>query len=333
MAQKAMTKCSISTESKAMHEIRMTVENVSKLPLSTSVTGPDFDLTPECMCRISFQRSASCLYVCIRNKSATEIKIQRSLVLYDCNNIKLHEERNERIFSLRKDEDVDVIGNVTNRNDFETLTNDTLIIYLYITIVETVRKKANLFVGDTDPERKLREDFKAMLENPVNSDVSLQVGDERIPAHWAVLCSRSPYFKKMFESKMQERVQNSVTITDISVTTLKNLVEFLYTAYFFENEKGGDMEELFELYYAADKYEVMDLRILCASKIMSNASADNVGQILQLAHRHNDKDLKMQAMGFIQFHSDEVFQTDGWKKFEAYEPLTAEAFIFCLKKN
>ncbi|GBO32993.1 Speckle-type POZ protein [Araneus ventricosus] len=169
-----------------------------------------------------------------------------------------------------------------------------------------------------------------MLENPGNSDVFLQVGDERIPVHWSVLCSRSPYFKKMFDSRMLERMQNSVIITDSSLVTVKKLIQFLYTADFVQ---GDDLQELFDLYYAADKYEVMDLRTLCGHKIVSNVTSDNACDILQLFHRHNDKALKMEVMDFIRSHSDAVFQTEVWKMFEVSEPLMAELISFCLKKN
>ncbi|GBM15119.1 Speckle-type POZ protein B [Araneus ventricosus] len=324
-----MMKCSIRMTTK-MHEIRSTIENVSKLKEDTIVTGPDFYLACECLCCISFKKSDTNLFVYICNKSATEIKIVRKLLLYDCNNIKLHEE-NEINFSLKKDQDTDVIGRVPNRTRFDTLTNDTLIIDLWVNIKEVIGIKINCFKCDTEPGRKMREDFKTMLENPVNSDVSLQVGDERIPAHWSILCSRSPYFKKMFDSGMRERVQNSVTIADLSLDTVKKLIQFLYTADFVEKD---DLKELFDLYYAADKCEVLDLRHLCACKIINNATADNVCQILQLAHCHNDKRLKMEAMDFIRSHSNAVFQTEGWEKFKVSEPLAAEfCSFFCMKEN
>ncbi|GBO14547.1 Speckle-type POZ protein [Araneus ventricosus] len=160
--------------------------------------------------------------------------------------------------------------------------------------------------------------------------IDLCVGDERIPVHWSVLCSRSPYFKKMFDSRMLERMQNSVIITDSSLVTVKKLIQFLYTADFVQ---GDDLQELFDLYYAADKYEVMDLRTLCGHKIVSNVTSDNACDILQLFHRHNDKALKMEVMDFIRSHSDAVFQTEVWKMFEVSEPLMAELISFCLKKN
>ncbi|XP_055951480.1 speckle-type POZ protein-like [Argiope bruennichi] len=219
----------------------------------------------------------------------------------------------------------------TAKIDVNTLIHDTLIIDICASIKEIVTKRITYGV---DAGMKLREDFKAMLENPINSDVSLHVDNERISAHWSVLCSRSPYFKRMFDSQMKERVQNSITITDISASTLKNLIKFLYSAYFFDNDKSNNIEELFDLYYGADKYEVIDLKALCACKIKNNVTADNVCKILLLAHRHNDEDLEREAMDFIHLNSDAVFQSDGWKKFKASEPLAAElCSFFCLKKN
>ncbi|GBM15155.1 hypothetical protein AVEN_242192-1 [Araneus ventricosus] len=134
----------------------------------------------------------------------------------------------------------------------------------------------------------------------------------------------------MFDSGMQERVQNSVIITDSSLGTVKKLIQFLYTVDFVQ---GDDLQELFDLYYAADKYEVMDLRTLCGHKIVSNATSDNTCEILQLFHRHNDKALKIEVMDFIRSHSDAVFQTEAWEMFEVSEPETAELIGVCLKKK
>ncbi|GBO08149.1 hypothetical protein AVEN_18876-1 [Araneus ventricosus] len=63
--------------------------------------------------------------------------------------------------------------------------------------------------------------------------------------------------------------------------------------------------------------KVMDLRTLCGPRIISNATTDNATEILQLSNRHFDKALKMGVMDFIHSHSDAVFRTEGWKKFEA----------------
>ncbi|XP_055951479.1 speckle-type POZ protein B-like [Argiope bruennichi] len=324
-----MASCSIQSARKVL-EIKLVVENISKQPFWESVVSPDFYITPECMCCITVDKGKMYLHVRICNKSDFEIKIERKIVLFDCSNKKLHEESDAKIFSLEKDKNVDVMEGFAV-NNCDNLPNDTLIIDLGISIKETTTVKLNRFACDTNPERRLKEDFKTMLENPVNSDVCLQVGDDRIAAHWSVLCSRSPYFKEMFDSGIKEQPQNSITITDIYAGTVKKLVEFLYTATFAQN---CDFHELFDLYYAADKYEVMDLRNLCACRIISEVTTENVCQILLLAHRHSDKSLKKEAMDFIQAHADAVFQTEGWRNLEASEPVIADLIsYFCVKKN
>ncbi|CAL1282496.1 unnamed protein product [Larinioides sclopetarius] len=324
---KAITR--ISTK---MHRIRWTIENVSKVAIDTKLSGPDFHLTPTCMAATAFKRNTQYLYVYVCNKSDTEIQIERKISLFDCNDKKLHENIDSRIYTLQKDADIHILSNVQDRSRFDALPNNTLVIDLSISMRGDIITKIYRFQNIIDSQGKLMEDLKTMQENSVNSDVSLHVGNEQISAHWSILRSRSPYFKKMFDSEMLERFENSITVTDISLHTLKKLIQFLYTADFVENDED-DLEELFNLYYSADKYEVLDMRTLCGFKIMSKATSDNVCQIFQFAHRHNDKDLKFQAMEFIRFHSNAVFQTDAWKKFESSEPLTAELFTFCLKKE
>ncbi|KAF8770740.1 Protein roadkill like protein [Argiope bruennichi] len=315
---------------KNSRQIITEIRHISKVPLNALLISPGFHLASNCTANILFQKASKELFVCICNKSDAEIKIRRTIILSDCHHRKLHEERDGKIFLLEKDKAVDILGRLNDRRSFDSLPSDLLIIDIWIHIKEIVRKGLNLFVCDADPGKKLKEDFKTMLVNPINSDVTLQVGSKRIPAHWSILCSRSPYFKRMFDSGMLKRVQTSITITDFPLCTMKALVEFLYTANF--NQKD-DLQELFDLYQAANKYEVMDLRTLCGSRIINNATTDNVCKILQLAHRLNDKALKTQAMELIKLHSDDVFQTEGWKNFEANEPLVAEVFNFCLQKN
>ncbi|GBM15135.1 hypothetical protein AVEN_242175-1 [Araneus ventricosus] len=259
-----------------MHRIRWTIENLSKVAFDTKLTGPDFYLTPTRITGLAFKRNERNIFVYVCNKSDTEIQIERNICLFACNDKKLHEDKDAKIFTLEKGKDIDIVGRVQDRSRFDALPNNTLIIDLSISMRGDITTEICRFKYVMDPQKKLIEDLKTMQENAVNSDVSLQIGNERIPAHWSILCSRSPYFKKMFDSNMKERVENSIIITDLSFSTLKKLVEFLFTAHFLENDKGGDMEELFELYYAADKYEIMDLRTLCAGRILNNASVNNV---------------------------------------------------------
>ncbi|GIY39484.1 speckle-type POZ protein [Caerostris extrusa] len=59
--------------------------------------------------------------------------------------------------------------------------------------------------------------------------VDLCIGSEIETVNKAILCAQSSVFLKMFQNKMQESKQNTVTIEDIRMPVLKSLISFLYT--------------------------------------------------------------------------------------------------------
>ncbi|GFU99323.1 speckle-type POZ protein B [Trichonephila clavipes] len=72
----------------------------------------------------------------------------------------------------------------------------------------------------------------------------------------------------------------------VPLSAMKRLVEFLYTGAVEEASKDIPLQEVYDLYYAADKYEAMDLRKMCGITLMSKASVDNASIILMLADKH-----------------------------------------------
>ncbi|CAL1292740.1 unnamed protein product [Larinioides sclopetarius] len=94
---------------------------------------------------------------------------------------------------------------------------------------------------------------------------------------------------------------------------MQKLVEFLYTGSFTDSETS-DFQEVFDLYVADDKYDVKELREICGEKLLSTATTNNACQILQLAQRHGDEELKIRAMDFILFQFDIIEKSLAWKK-------------------
>lgn len=79
-------------------------------------------------------------------------------------------------------------------------------------------------------EHTLKQDLRRMLEMGQGSDVSLVASDGReFAAHMAILSSRTPFFAKMFEHKMQEQQEKRVTIKDLDSNSVEGLLEFIYT--------------------------------------------------------------------------------------------------------
>ncbi|GFU23989.1 speckle-type POZ protein B [Nephila pilipes] len=181
--------------------------------------------------------------------------------------------------------------------------------------------------------KKLSQDLKAMYQNSMNTDFTLEVETEQILVNGPILSARSSVFKKMLHHDKEQNSRCSVAITDVPLSAMKRLVEFLYTGAVEEAAKDIPFQEVYDLYYAADKYDVMDLRKMCGTTLMSKASVDKSSQILLWADRHNDADLKSQALNFIRLNFETVVDTEAWRCFADNETkLAIEALNFCAHK-
>ncbi|KAG0498435.1 hypothetical protein HPP92_002717 [Vanilla planifolia] len=72
-----------------------------------------------------------------------------------------------------------------------------------------------------------------------------------VPAHRAVLISRSPVFKAMLEAEMEESRSGIIKIYEVSHDVLRTFVHYLYTA-----EVVLDEQMAFDLLILAEKYQI-----------------------------------------------------------------------------
>ena len=61
------------------------------------------------------------------------------------------------------------------------------------------------------------------------TDVVLDVGGEKIPAHKLILATKSPYFRALLYGEMREASQEEVTLLDIPLAPFKRVLEYAYT--------------------------------------------------------------------------------------------------------
>jgi len=132
---------------------------------------------------------------------------------------------------------------------------------------------------------KLLSDIKALLSNATDSaDFSIVCEDQSFPCHEAILRARSPVLDRMFQQKMKESISRKLCIADMKKETTSILIKYLYTG-----EVPRDVENLSELIYAADKYNISELLELCYDKVPDDD--EKIVDILLAAERHNLVDL------------------------------------------
>lgn len=91
----------------------------------------------------------------------------------------------------------------------------------------------------------LSENLKNVFLDEENSDVILNVGDQKYSAHKIIIMARSPVFYAMLKHDTKEKRQGSVDITDCDPHIFKDFLLYLYTGK-LDNISN---ENVFDLYH------------------------------------------------------------------------------------
>lgn len=202
--------------------------------------------------------------------------------------------------------------------------NDVLDFQCTLTILgHTITRHTPLLnLGDFS-SKQIHHDLANLFESKEYSDIIVSDGKSKISAHKAILCARSPVFNVMFQQDMLENKNNEVVIDDIDYETLKDFLSFLYSGKIKQLSWGTAMG----LYYAADKYEIADLRDVCSDFLQTNLTTENACSILKFADQHKDEEMKKSVLFFIQMNVSSVKLTQAWKDLARTHPkIIAEMF-------
>ncbi|KAJ7965487.1 BTB/POZ domain-containing protein [Quillaja saponaria] len=122
-----------------------------------------------------------------------------------------------------------------------------------------------------------------------------------VPAHKAVLVSRSLVFKAMLENEMEESRSGTIKISDVSFDALRAFVKYLYTA-----EANLDEVLACDVLILAEKYQVKHLKTYCEKFLVSRLNWENSVVYYDFAHQHNAKHILDSALSLITDNMDKV---------------------------
>lgn len=119
------------------------------------------------------------------------------------------------------------------------------------------RKKMN---EKNNIQSKVGKSLKIHLNDKTLSDVEIIIHKKKIYAHKIILCARSEYFRKMFDSGMKESKTNQIYIFDTTYDTYLEFLEYIYTGDVnkIKNEK--------KLYDLANMYCLDELKHIIKDK-------------------------------------------------------------------
>ncbi|XP_047054232.1 BTB/POZ and MATH domain-containing protein 2-like [Lolium rigidum] len=214
------------------------------------------------------------------------------------------------------------------------------------------------------------QQFKILLQDKVGCDVTFEVSGEMFPAHRCVLAARSKVFRAQLFGPMIEGITSSaIQIKDMEAKVFVALLSFIYSDSFPEMEdkaqaveveeeeavedeipeveEEGQEEEarehvtwlqwLQDLFVAADRYDIQQLKSLCEKQLSENIGVSSVASTLALAEQHHCHRLKDACLNFIQVQSPKclgkVMVTDGWKHITTTYPSVLDELIVKLASN
>ncbi|KAL9298936.1 putative BTB/POZ domain-containing protein [Arabidopsis thaliana] len=147
--------------------------------------------------------------------------------------------------------------------------------------------------------------------------------------------SRSAVLKKMLESdefKTSAKQVGTITLLEMKQEELEAFVEFLYSDGSMLSSKVKQHARA--LYRAADKYEILRLRELCRSELISSLNSTNSLNLLELAQIPFDKVLNDAALSYIKTNELMFPSFDEFKLFvDNYPNLAVEVMMASLTRT
>lgn len=129
-------------------------------------------------------------------------------------------------------------------------------------------------------------------------------------AHKTVLGARSPVLAAMFKNDTQEKKTGIVNIPDCDPEAFEVFLLYLYSG-IIDFEKCN----ICELYRISDKYDVSELKIMCADFMSKNISIENFCDIVIVGEQFDEDELLIEAQDFFNENFQEIVSSKSWESF------------------
>ena len=153
-------------------------------------------------------------------------------------------------------------------------------------------------------------------------------------AHKAILISRSSSFATQIRHNTHYNNTNSklpsidVYIDDLDPSTVRIMLVYIYTGRLITtaDEIKTNLNAI-DLFRAAVKYDLTELRQLAKSTMLDVLKIDNAIEMLEVSDQANDVVLKQQVLAFIRSNASAVSKSNNWLQFSKRHPhLIIDAF-------
>lgn len=160
------------------------------------------------------------------------------------------------------------------------------------------------------------------------SDVLIKVKDREFKVHKVILTARSTVFDRMFSHDLSETNSGIVPIEDCEPAAFEEFLFFVYTG----KTQNLSSNNACELYYVADKYDLMEMKEECISFLKKSLSIETICDVICLSKKCNESELLDLAVTYFARNMEEIIATNNWLLFMKENPVEAnELSIKALK--
>ncbi|CAN1239815.1 BTB/POZ domain-containing protein At4g08455 [Linum grandiflorum] len=150
-----------------------------------------------------------------------------------------------------------------------------------------------------------------------------------VPAHKAVLATRSPVFRAMLANEMEESISGTIKISDVSYDALRTFVSYMYTA-----EARLDEQMACDLLVLAEKYQIKHLKGYCEKFLVSKLNWDSSLMSYAFAHQHNATHMLEASLSLITENMDKLAKREEYLELVEKDPrLVVEIYEAYLSKQ
>ena len=154
---------------------------------------------------------------------------------------------------------------------------------------------------------------KALLEDDATADFTIRCPTKEFKVHRNILCNRSPVFRAMILTDMEEASKSELFVEEIDEKTLATIIHFIYTG---ELELGED-PDIQTLAWAGTKYLLPGFMDLLSLQVKGNLqeglSGEMIADLLITADRHESEYLRRTALDKIRSNR-EIFNDQGFRQ-------------------
>lgn len=129
-----------------------------------------------------------------------------------------------------------------------------------------------------------------------------------LSANRAILSLISQVFETMFFGSLPESTSKPVKIEDIDYDTFKLFLQYIYT----RELNLESIDDAIKLFYAARKYDVMDVEDTCEAYLYTKIEPGNVCQIFEFGKLFEKPELREICLTVIRAKTNEVFASAGF---------------------